>query len=92
MAEYSVINNEEARRFECHVDGYVALIDYRNRPGKIVYTHTEVPPQLEGRGIGSAMARAALDYARQSGIKVVPLCPFVKSYIERHQEYADLVA
>jgi hypothetical protein len=53
--------------------------------------HTEVPKALEGRGIGSGLIRGVLDAARSEGLKVKPVCPFAKAYIERHPEYADLL-
>lgn len=57
----------------------------------IVFTHTEVEPDYEGKGVGSQLARAALDDARGRGLRVVPVCPFIKGWIERHPDYADLV-
>ena len=73
------------------VDGHTALAAYRLKPGVITFTHTEVPKELGGRGIGSQLAKGALDQARERGLKVVPLCPFIKAYIEKHPEYADLL-
>ena len=69
----------------------VAFAAYVRRPGAIVFTHTEVPPALEGRGVGSRLARDALDDARRRGLAVIPRCPFVAAYIRRHPEYRDLV-
>jgi predicted GNAT family acetyltransferase len=60
-------------------------------PGTMVFTHTEVPPALEGHGIGGELAHAALEFARSQDWKVIAQCPFVADYIRRHQEYADLV-
>lgn len=57
----------------------------------IVFTHTEVESGYEGNGVGSQLAKAALDDARTRGLGVVPLCPFIKGWIERHPDYADLV-
>ena len=57
----------------------------------IVFTHTETEPGYEGKGVGSRLARTALDDARTRGLGVVPLCPFIKGWIERHPDYADLV-
>jgi predicted GNAT family acetyltransferase len=54
--------------------------------------HTEVPRALEGRGYASALATAALEHARHEGVKVIPSCPYVKAFLQRHPEYADLVA
>jgi len=84
-------NNPEQQRIETEVDGHLAKIAYRLAENKIIFTHTEVPPELEGRGIASQMAKFALEYAKQAGLQVVPLCPFVYSYIQRHPEYQELV-
>jgi len=91
LSIYTVRDNRQARRYEIEADGHVAATWYRLRPGVITFTHTEVPSALEGRGIGSALAKGVLDDARRRGLKVVPLCPFVAAYIERHPEYRDLV-
>lgn len=87
----AVRNNESENRFETVVDGMIAIAEYRLGDGEITFTHTEVPVALEGRGIGAALARTALDHARVRCLRVVPRCPFIRSYIERHAEYADLV-
>lgn len=87
-----VSNNEAQHRYELEIDGQLAIAEYKLRPGRIAFTHTEVPDALEGRGIGSKLVRAALADARAQGLKVVPLCPFVKRYIEKHPEEQDLLA
>jgi predicted GNAT family acetyltransferase len=87
-----VQDNPEKSRFELIVDGYTALAAYRLKPGVITFTHTEVPKELGGRGIGSLLAKGALDQVRARGLKVVPLCPFIKAYIEKHPAYRDLLA
>ena len=69
----------------------VAYAAYLLHDREIVFTHTEVPPSLEGRGVGSRLARAALDDARRRGLAVVPRCPFIAAFIRRHPEYRDLV-
>lgn len=86
-----VINNTEASRFETVVEGKTAVVEYMDRGKMIVFTHTEVPKGLEGQGIASAMAKAALDFARETSKVVMPLCPYIAAYIRRHPEYADLV-
>jgi predicted GNAT family acetyltransferase len=88
----TVRDNTEKHQFELIVDGHTALAAYRLKPGVITFTHTEVPEALGGRGVGSELAKGALDQARQRGLKVVPLCPFIKAYIEKHPEYQDLLA
>ena|SRR5438552_12818345 len=87
----TVVNNEAAQRFEVHVDGLLSQLTYQRRGDRIVFLHTEVPAALEGRGIASDLARTALDDARARQLRVVPLCPFVRGYIERHPEYQALV-
>ena len=92
MASGDVTNNRAENRYELAVDGQLAIAEYVVKGERIVFTHTEVPDALEGRGIGSALVRGALDQARGDGLKVVPACPFVRAYIERHEEYRDLLA
>ena len=86
--------NEERHRFEITTeDGRLAgIAQYATRPGVVEFTHTEVDDQFEGHGIGSKLVRAALDEVRASGDRVIPTCPFFKSWIEKHEDYADLVA
>ncbi|HMM41439.1 MAG TPA: GNAT family N-acetyltransferase [Thermomicrobiales bacterium] len=86
-----VVDNPTASRFELSVDGQMAVAEYQIAGTMIVFTHTEVPPSLEGRGVGSALARGALDAARERGLSIFPLCPFMESYVRRHREYLDLV-
>ncbi|HVY56248.1 MAG TPA: GNAT family N-acetyltransferase [Xanthobacteraceae bacterium] len=87
----AVRDNPILRRFELDADGHTAVAYYQRSPGVITFTHTEVPPELSGRGIGSALARGALDAVRAEGLKVVPKCPFISAYIAKHPEYQDLV-
>jgi predicted GNAT family acetyltransferase len=90
--EAEVKDNPELHRYEIRLDGEVAgFATYRLRDGVVVFRHTEIDPAYEGHGLGSRLARAALDDARTSGRSVVPMCPFIKSYIDRHPEYLDLV-
>lgn len=86
-----VVNNEAARRFELTIDGRTAFLTYARSGGRINLVHTEVPPELAGRGLGGQLAKAALEYARQGELTVVPSCPFVRGYIDKHPEYAPLV-
>ena len=88
-----VVNNNEAEeQFEAEVNGERAFIQYHRMGERIVFIHTEVPEALEGHGIASKLAREALEVARAQHLIVVPLCPFVTSYIRRHPEYGSLVA
>lgn len=87
-----VTHKEEAQRFEATVDGLRALITYRLLPDRIVFEHTEVPPALERQGLAGKLTRTALDFARAHHLRVVPLCPYVASFIRKHREYEDLVS
>ena len=87
----TVENHEAKHRFEVNAEGHTAFLNYRKRAEGIEMVHTEVPPELEGRGLGGKLARAALDYARAEHLKVTASCPFVAEYIRRHPEYADLL-
>lgn len=80
-------------RFEARTpDGAVlGVVGYQRRGGALVITHTEVEDAAAGHGVGSSLARFALDQARGEGVPVVALCPFVREYVERHPEYADLI-
>lgn len=88
----TVMHNVQQERFEVQQDGHLAELDYRRAGNQIIFTHTGVPDELEGRGIGSALLKTGLTYARENGLEVVPLCPFVRGYIERKPEYQDLVS
>lgn len=93
MSELTTRRNDEAQRYEVLVDDQVAgIVDYRWRDDVMVLPHTETFPGHEGKGVGSAAARAALDDARAQGVQVDPSCPFIASWIEKHPDYADLVA
>jgi predicted GNAT family acetyltransferase len=87
-----VVDNAEAGRFEVLVDGEVAgFAEYRRTTSAVAFTHTVIAPAFEGRGLGSALARGALDATREAGSPVLPFCPFIRGYIQRHPAYQDLV-
>lgn len=87
-----IVENPRLRRFDAIIDGQAAFLDYRRR-GKIIFlTHTEVPPAVAGRGIGSALARHALEFARANSLEVVPTCPFIANYVRQHTSYFNLLA
>jgi predicted GNAT family acetyltransferase len=90
MAE--VADNRALSRYEMVVDGITAFVEYWREGDMIALTHTEVPQALSGRGIGTALARGTLDLIRAAGLTMRPLCPFIAAFIERHPDYADLVA
>ncbi|ERL55666.1 GNAT family N-acetyltransferase [Psychrobacter aquaticus] len=86
-----ITHNQAAKRFEVSIDNQIGYISYQERDGKLIYDHTIVPRELGGRGVGSALVKHALDYAREQNKKVIPQCSFVSSYISKHSEYQDLV-
>lgn len=91
-ADITVVDNPERRRFEVR-DGRKVLgwTTYEQTSELIVFHHTEVKPRHEGRGLGSLLVRSTLDHVRDQEMRVLPLCPFVNGWIERHPDYADLV-
>ncbi|MCW2992554.1 MAG: acetyltransferase [Conexibacter sp.] len=90
--EIIVTDDADAERYEITAGGELAgFTQYRRRPQLIAFVHTEVDPRFEGQGLGSKLVAAELDAARAAGVAVLPFCPFVNAYINRHPEYADLV-
>ena len=87
----TVRHEPDAHRFVADLDGEEAVAEYWPDGRTVTFTHTEVPPAFEGRGVGSALARAALDHARAEGLEVVPQCPFILAWVKRHRDYHDLV-
>ena len=87
----NIRDNTNLHRFELDADGHIAFSEYKRIDGVLTILHTEVPKELEGRGIGSSLIRGVLDTARAQSLKVNPLCPFAKAYIERHPEYSNLL-
>ena len=88
---YDVTNNEQQSRYETTVDGQVAFAAYHVEGDTITFTHTEVPRELEGRGIAAALVKHALEEARAKNRGVVPACAYVAAYVRKHGEYGDLV-
>lgn len=76
-------------RFEVRADEGVACLAYDLSDGRLVLVHTEVPPSLGGRGIGGQLVQAAVAFAKQEQLKVVPICPFARTYLRRHPEIAE---
>jgi uncharacterized protein len=92
VPDISIIDDETAHRYVLFVDGHPAgLIEYRARPGLIALNHTEVEPAYEGQGLAGRLVRFALDDARARGRGVLPFCPYVRSYLQRHPEDVELV-
>ncbi|WP_066777604.1 GNAT family N-acetyltransferase [Sphingomonas sp. CCH5-D11] len=88
----NVRDNRAEQEFELDLDGYRAVAAYQREGDRIVFTHTVVPKEIEGRGVGSKLIRAALDSARDQKLKVVAQCPFVAAFIAKHPAYRDLLA
>jgi uncharacterized protein len=88
----ALVHDHERNRFEIVVDGHLAVLDYRREGDAVNMTHVGVPTPIEGRGIAATLTRCALDWARREGLEVVPSCPYVAGWIERHPEYQSLVA
>jgi predicted GNAT family acetyltransferase len=87
-----VHDNPDARRYEAVVDGELAgFAAYRTQTGLMAFVHTEVEDAFEGHGVGSMLIREALEDARRRDVEVLPLCPFVNSFIAEHREFVDLV-
>lgn len=92
MTDPTIVDNPSAGRFEIHVDGEMAgFAAYRRAGSTVSFNHTEIDERFEGRGLGSVLVRGALDAVRVEGASVLPFCPFVRRYIERHPTYLDLV-
>ena len=89
--EVNIRNNEAQGQFEAETHGFLAVAEYRRVKDRIIFTHTEVPRELEGNGIASRLAFTALEFAKREGLVVMPLCPFIAGYIHRHPEYKKLV-
>ncbi len=91
MTDPTIQDRADEQRFVAEVDGHEAELEYAREGGRLRLIHTSVPEAVEGRGVGSALARHALDRAREQGLTVWPDCPFVAAWIERHPDYQDLV-
>lgn len=93
MAAAQVRNNPTASRYELVLDNrVVGIADYRVKGEAVLFPHTEVLPQLQGRGLGAVLVQGALDDVRTTGRSVVPHCWYVAAFIDDHPEYADLLA
>ena len=86
-----IVNNKAQHRYELAVESHIAATYYKVEDKIITFIHTEVPPELGGKGIGSKLIRGALDQVRADGLKVIAQCPFVKAFIEKNADYQDLL-
>jgi uncharacterized protein len=86
-----IVDNTADHRFELVVEGHLAAAYYKVDGNVITFVHTEVPPELGGKGVGSKLVQGALDQVRSRGLQVIADCPFVKAWIAKHGEYKDLL-
>lgn len=93
LDDLTVHDDAEERRYEARIGTeVVGVISYQAKPGRLTLIHTEVDPASEGKGVGSRLVAGALEDIRSRGLSLVPVCPFVRAYLRRHPEQADLVA
>lgn len=91
--DFRLSDNQEKHRFELHVGSELAgYAEYNVLKNGLLFTHTEVLPAFEGRGVGSALARYALDDVRRRSLQAIPVCQFIAGYLRKHPEYQDLVS
>lgn len=83
--------NANKKRYEITIENQVAFVEFIEAKGSIYLTHTEVPKALEGKGVGSYLVKLVLEKVKESGLRLVPLCPFVAMYLKRHPEWKELV-
>lgn len=91
MEKYKLVNNKEAKRYEYHIDGFRPHVEYRIKDDVIALTHTRIPEELRGQGIGSMLVKDVLDDVAEKNLKVIPICAFVASYIKKHPQYKRLL-
>ncbi|HEX5150457.1 MAG TPA: GNAT family N-acetyltransferase [Parafilimonas sp.] len=84
--------NTELHRLELEINRSVAYIEYKLLRDTLFLIHTEVPPELKGKGAGGIIVQKAFQYAKGNSYKIVPICPFIRSYLERHKEWNDIIA
>lgn len=88
---FDIAHDTAARRFDARVDGEDSTLDYELEGDVMTITHVNVPEPVGNRGIAAAMTEAALSYARERGLRVVPRCPYAAAYVARHRQWADIV-
>ena len=90
MEQANVRDNRHLQRFELPVDDQVVFADYRRQPGRLVITYVEAPPELRGTGAAGRLMQGVMQEVRLEGIKVLPLCPYAKAWMQRHPEFKDV--
>lgn len=89
--DFQLIDNKERKRYQYQLEEGIALIEYIKTENKIYLTHTEVPKKYSGQGIASALAEDVLREVEKTGLKLVPLCPYIATYLKRHPEWKRLL-
>jgi predicted GNAT family acetyltransferase len=92
VSKLEVVHNSEKKRFEIQIGDQIAMVKYVMGSKEIIFTHTEVPEAFEGRGIAGKIAKAAIEYAKDQGMRIRPMCPYIAEYIKRHPEYQSITA
>lgn len=92
IKDIPLIQNKEMQQFEMHINSSTALVAYEEKGDKYALIHTEVPEALEGKGIASILVLKVLNFIEAEGRKIIPLCPYVKSYLKKHPEWERIVA
>jgi uncharacterized protein len=91
-SELRLVDNRQENRYQAFLgDVDVAFSEYETEPGRVVFTHTVVNPEFEGRGIGSRLAKHVIEDVRSRGLRITPVCPFIRAYLRRHHEYDSIV-
>jgi len=87
-----IVDNPDRQRYEAFLgDEKAGYSEYEIRPDRVVFTHTVVRPKFEGKGIGSRLAKFAVEDVRARGLRITPVCPFIRSWLKRHEEYDEMV-
>lgn len=90
LDKIEIIHNPAERRFEIWIDGLLAKLDYTENGGTIAMTHVGVPVEFRGMGIAAVITKTALEYAKANSLRVIPICPYVASYLRRNPQYMEL--
>ena len=91
-SKIEVVHNPEKKRFEMQLGDQIAMVKYILGSSEMIFTHTEVPEAFEGHGVASKMAKVAIEYAKEKGMRIRPMCPYIAAYIKRHPEYQSITA
>ena len=89
--DIQLVINDKANRFELHIEGHLAVIEYSMKGDIFVLLHTEVDQALEGRGFASMITEKTFNYIESINAKIIPLCPYIVSYLKKHPEWDRIV-